>query len=94
MKKRSAWKLPFIHPLTYKSMFKKKKSVTLRIRNILVTKSLLAKKINIHNGSWYQSKLLTKACIGHKLGEFSFPRRCDIELHMLKKLRKRVRRKK
>lgn len=75
-------------------MLRKKKSITLRVRNILAIRPLLTKKLNIHNGLWYQSKLLTKVCIGHKLGEFSFPRKCDIELHMLKKLRKRVRRKK
>jgi len=94
MYKRSSWKLPFINPLNNKNFIKTKKSISLKQRNLLITKSLLKKKINIHNGLWYQSKVFTKTNLGHKLGEFSFTRRCDPELHMLKKLRKKLKKKK
>lgn len=92
--KRSNWKLPFIDPLIYKNCLNKRKRILLKARNLLVTRSLLKKTINIHNGLFYKSKTLVKANLGHKVGEFSFTRKCSSDVHMLKKLRKKIKSKK
>ena len=78
----------------YKNYINKKKRILLKSRNLLITKNLLKKSINIHNGLFYKSKVLVKSNLGHKLGEFSFTRKCSVDLHMLKKLRKKIKSKK
>ncbi len=78
----------------YKNCLHKRKRILLKARNLLITKNLLKKSINIHNGLFYKSKTLVKANLGHKIGEFSFTRKCSADIHMLKKLRKKIKSKK
>lgn len=80
--------------MIYKNNIKKKKSITLNARNILITQALLNKKININKGKGYFSKIVTKADFGHKLGEYAYTKCTKDNLHVKKKLKKQINRKK
>lgn len=86
--------MPFISPLIYKNNIKNRKSITLNARNILITQALLNKKINISRGKGYFSKIVTKADMGHKLGEYAHTKCTKDNLHVKKKLKNQINKKK
>lgn len=80
--------------MIYKNNIKYKKSITLNTRNILITQALFNKKININKGKGYFSKIVTKADLGHKLGEYAHTKSTKDNLHIKKKLKKQINKKK
>lgn len=80
--------------MIYKNNIIKKKSITLRIRNLIITQSLFNKKINIVNGQGYFSKIINKSDLGHKLGEYAFTKSINSDLHIKKKIKKKINKKK
>lgn len=84
-RRRSFWKLPYIHPI----FFKNTKKYLFQIRHSEIPFSLLKKKIFIYNGIWFLSANITERMVGYKLGEFSFSRKCDGNIHKKKKKKKR-----
>jgi ribosomal protein S19 len=87
--KRSSWKLPYLHPILFKSRVKNKNFFVSFARNILLTKPLLQKKVKIYNGIWFLSRDANTNLLGHKTGEISFTKKCDTQLHLKRKSKKK-----
>lgn len=87
--KRSSWKLPYIHPVLFKKRILNKKSILLKIRNTLIPFNFTDKKLKIYNGIWYLSKEVASNMSGLKIGQFSFTKRCDKQIHKKKKGKKK-----
>jgi len=92
--KRSSWKYPFAAPWTYRNILARKHVIVTRMRNVLIVKTLVGKKLSLYNGKNYRSHALTKSDIGHKFGEFVCTRRADGLIHAKKKKKKVVKKKK
>jgi len=92
---KSSWKLPYIHILLFQKRFLKN-DVNINIRNSVIPFIFIDKKIkiNIYNGIWYLSTLITNLMINHKLGEFSYTKRSDTQTHLKKKRKKKSKGKK
>lgn len=89
MKKRSNWKLPFIHSLFFKKKNVQKKSLIFRIRNSNIPANFVNKRIKVYNGTWFLSQDVMSNMIGFKLGQFSYTRRSDALIHSKVKRRKK-----
>lgn len=93
---RSSWKLPYIPLILFQKRFLSKNNINLRLRNSIIPYIFIEKKIkiNIYNGIWYLSTLITNLMIGYKLGEFSYTKRSDTQTHLKKKRKKKPKGKK
>lgn len=80
--------------MIYKNKLKFKQSLNLKKRNLLITNALISKKINIYKGKGYGSKIISKVDLGHKLGEFAFTRPNNPLIHVKKKIKKQLNKKK
>lgn len=87
--KRSVWKLPYIHPTFLKKRNRSKNLITTKIRNSIISNFYVDKKICIYNGIWFLSKDISSTMVGLKLGEFSFTKRSDTQLHIKRKSKKK-----
>lgn len=67
------------------------KAVITRIRDLMITKNLLATKptLSLYKGKSYSNIILTKRMIGHKIGEFSITKRLGAKIHDSTRNRKR-----
>lgn len=91
--KRVIWKLPYIKPVLLKNNKLKKKNLKFSFRNSIIPHRYLDKRVSIYNGIWFLSKEINKNMIGLKLGELSFTKRCDTQLHIRKKSKKKSKKK-
>jgi len=92
---KSSWKLPYIHILLFQKRYLNN-DVNINIRNSVIPFIFIDRKIkiNIYNGIWYLSTLITNLMINHKLGEFSYTKRSDTQTHLKKKRKKKSKGKK
>jgi len=92
---KSSWKLPYIHLLLFKKRFLNNNN-NIIIRNSIIPFIFIEKKvkINIYNGIWYLSTLITNLMINSKLGEYSYTKRSDTQTHLKKKRKKKPKGKK
>lgn len=88
---RPSWKLPFIALRLFS--LNNNKIIKTRIRNSIVPATFEKKKIYIYNGIFYKSRLITQHSVGLKLGEFSFTKPIDTQIHVKKKKKKEKKRK-
>jgi ribosomal protein S19 len=91
--KRSIWKLPYIHTVFFKKRFFFKNFFNLKIRNSVIPSSFCDKRIRIYNGIWYLSKDIALNVVGFKVGEFSFTKRSDTQIHLKFKSKKKSKKK-
>ena len=93
---RSSWKLPYISLLLFRRKFLTKTNLNIKIRNSVIPYIFIDKKIkiNIYNGIWYLSTILSNSMLGFKLGEFSYTKRSDTQTHLKKKRKKKTKGKK
>lgn len=87
--KRAVWKLPFIHNVFFKKRLLVKKLFNFKLRNSSIPYSLVDKRIRIYNGIWFLSHDVALNTVGFKLGEFSFTKRCDTQIHLKSKSKKK-----
>lgn len=87
---RSSWKLPYIPLTLFQKRFINNHNLNIRFRNSVIPFIFIEKKIkiNIYNGIWYLSTLISNLMIGSKLGEFSYTKRSDTQTHLKKKKKK------
>ena len=92
MKKKSNWKLPFIHSIFFKKRLLYKKSLITKIRNSNIPNNFINNKIKIYNGIWYLSQDIISSMVGHgfKLGSYSYTRRSDSLIHSKIKKKKKI----
>lgn len=93
---RSIWKLPYISLLFFKKKFLQKENLNIKLRNSIIPSIFIDKKIkiNIYNGIWYLSTMLSNTMLGFKFGEFSYTKRSDTQTHLKKKRKKKTKGKK
>lgn len=93
---RSLWKLPYISLLLFKKKYLNKTNLNIKLRNSVIPYIFIDKniKINIYNGIWYLSIVLSNTMLGFKLGEFSYTKRSDTQTHLKKKRKKKPKGKK
>jgi len=86
---RSRYKLPFIKNIFKKNqnLFQKRslKVFKTSIRNSIVSKILINKKLKIYNGKIFQNFIVRPSAVGFKLGEFSFTKKKSLNMHVKKK---------
>lgn len=87
--KRSVWKLPFIHNVFFKKRLLLKNLFNFKLRNSLIPATLVDKRLRIYNGIWFLSHDVSPNTVGFKLGEFSFTKRCDTQIHLKFKSKKK-----
>lgn len=92
--KRSSWKLPYLNPNVYRSSYIRKKVIMFKARNFVLSKALLDKRLCIYNGTWFLSSDISNNFIGLRLGQLSFTKRSDSQLHLKKKSKKKSNKKK
>jgi len=80
---RSVWKLPYISLIFFKKKFLNKENINIKLRNSVIPALFIDKriKINIYNGIWYLSTLLSNTMLGLKFGEFAYTKRSDTQTH-------------
>jgi ribosomal protein S19 len=67
---RSVWKFKFFNKNLVN--FDVKKNKNFFFRNSIFSEILLKKRLSIHNGKWFKTRILNdKFAIGHKIGEFA-----------------------
>jgi len=81
VRKRVAWKLPYIHSVFFKQRLINKPKILLKIRNSLLPVTYTHKRMRLYNGIWYLSSDITSQMRGFKTGSFSYTRRCDALIH-------------
>jgi len=59
------------------------------MRNLVIPLSFFEKRVLIYNGIWFLSRDVSHNMIGYKLGEFSFSKRSDTQLHLKFKSKKK-----
>jgi ribosomal protein S19 len=93
---RSIWKLPYISLLLFKKKFLVKENINIKQRNSNIPTIFINKKIkiNIYNGIWYLSTILSNTMSKFKLGEFAYTKRSDTQTHLKKKRKKKTKNKK
>lgn len=87
--KRSVWKLPYIHSVFFKKRIFNKSSILLKIRHSVIPSNFIDKRIRVYNGIWYLSKDVTTGMLGIKLGQFSFTKKSDKQLHKKRRTKKK-----
>jgi len=88
---RSTWKLPYIPLYLFKKKFLYKQNINIKQRNSIIPSIFIDKKIkiNIYNGIWYLSILLSNTMQKFKFGEFAYTKRSDTQTHLKKKRKKK-----
>lgn len=94
MVKRSLWKFPFVTPIVFRKKTRLRSHIQFNQRNLLISKGLLNKRIGIHNGRYWAVQNFTKVHLGHKIGEYVFSRRADLDIHIKKPKKGRPKKKK
>jgi ribosomal protein S19 len=92
---RANWTLPYIPLILFQKRFLKN-NMNVRFRNSVIPFLFIEKKIkiNIYNGIWYLSALISNLMINLKLGELSYTKRSDTQTHLKKKRKKKPKGKK
>lgn len=87
---RSNWKLPYINIILFQKRFLQS-NVKLKIRNSIIPFLFIEKrlKLNIYNGIWYLTNLMSNLMIKCKFGEFAYTKRSDTQTHLKKKRKKK-----
>jgi len=93
---RSSWKLPYIPLTLFQKRFINNYNLNVRFRNSVIPFIFIERKIkvNVYNGIWYLSTLISNLMVGCKLGEFSYTKRSDTQTHLKKKRKKKPKGKK
>jgi ribosomal protein S19 len=88
--KKSRKKLPFILPLLFnKKSLLSNKFMILKNRSSIIPFAYKNKRVKIYNGKFFLSKDLNQNMVGLKLGEFSFTKRSDTQIHKKFKSKKK-----
>jgi len=93
---RSSWKLPYISLIFFQKRFFKNDNINIKQRNSIIPFIFIDKKIkiNIYNGVWYLSTILSNFMLNFKFGEFAYTKRSDTQTHLKKKRKKKTKGKK
>lgn len=87
--KRSVWKLPYIHNVFFKKRLIFKKRINFVMRNSIIPRTFLDKRLSIYNGAWSLSRNVITSTVGLKLGEIAFTKRSDRQTHTKTKSKKK-----
>ena len=81
-------------PIVFRKKTRSRSYIQFNSRNLLISKGLLNKRIGIHNGRYRAVQNFTKVHVGHKIGEYVFTRRADLDIHIKKQKKGRPKKKK
>lgn len=72
---RSKWKGQFIDKSVLKLENKSLSYIRIHSRSSVIPEFLIGQTVHIYNGKDYKKLTISRECVGHKFGEYSFTRK-------------------